>query len=194
MARLFTSYKREESAYAFALRQWLMDFELEVATRLAVLQAYQANPPKGIERDLAGLMRDPAPAIRVAAAEARVALFPEDVLRMAQQLLTGQSDAEKRGAYRMLAADKGQETLQILAEQFKLLQAGEIPASLRLDVYEACGKRKEFFEGPLETLNAELMSDDPLTGALVYTLEGGDPKNGESVFANQGTCRKCHTR
>ena len=170
------------------LRAWLMNAEQAVDTRLAVLNIYQAHPPKAIERDLQQLYQDNDSRIRVAAADATVAMFPDEVLRMTQMLLRGETDEEKRGAYRLLAKDNGAETQALLNDELDQLVANKIRPSLRLDVYEACSQRDPDM---LQALNADL-NKDPMVGALVYAKAGGDPRNGALVFANQGTCKKCH--
>ena len=66
-----------------------------------------------------------------------------------------------------------------------------MPEALRLDLLEAASLRPEpELKAKLAAYEASLAK----AGHSVYdlTLQGGDPARGREVFANQGTCLKCH--
>ena len=79
----------------------------------------------------------------------------------------------------------------LLAAELDRLSAGNVPEALRLDLLEAASLRPEpELKAKLAGYEASLAKD----GHSIYdlTLQGGDPARGREVFANQGTCLKCH--
>ncbi len=173
------------------LRRFLLDRNHSLDTRRQALQMIEQKAPKGFNLDLQRLYEDDSAAMRVAAAESTVSLYPKDSALMARLLLRGGSTRELRGAYKIVAESKEEGCADILIKQLEALAGGIVSPATRLDLLEVAQLRTEpAIVEQVAKVTAQLASK-PI-GKLAYTHEGGDPVQGMKVFANQGVCRKCH--
>lgn len=173
------------------LRRFLLDRHQGVETRRQALQMIEENPPRGFDADLQRLYLDQSAPMRVAAAETTVRLFPQDTTLMVRLLLRGGSTGELRGAYKILAESKEEDGIAILAEQLEALAAGTVPAATRLDLLEVANQRTEPAIAERVAKVTAQLATKPI-GQLAFSHDGGDSDRGERLFANQGTCKKCH--
>jgi putative heme-binding domain-containing protein len=109
-------------------------------------------------------------------------------------LKKGRITAQQRALGR-LATSTDPEADKVLLEQFARFRAGELPAALWLDLFEAAAKRENAdVRKALAQRHAELAATrDPLA-KFRECLEGGDGEAGRKVFERQPdpNCIRCH--
>lgn len=163
---------------------WATDPSTPEAVRIAAIR--RVTPDAA-----ANLLDDPLAAVRIAAAQRIAEAAPEERSALARQLMRKSTAEELRAACRMLESAPGPEATAILADALDRLAGGSFPEPAAVDLLEACASKDDpELKRRIGALEAKLAA----TGGSVldYTLTGGDPARGAEVFANQGTCLKCH--
>ena len=166
------------------LTKWIADEAQPTSLRLAALAQLPAD-------QLLRFSTDKLPALRAAAAERAATQFPEQAATLAKGLLERATGEDLIAAYGILAQSKTEETAAVLAGELTRLAAGEVPEGQSLELLEAAASRAEpAVQDQLAAYEKKLSEK----GQSVYdlTLSGGDVGRGRAVFANQGTCLKCH--
>ena len=166
------------------LLAWTADADQPVALRLSALAQL---PPDGALT----FASHELPQLRAAAALKAATAFPDKAAALAGELIRRGSPTDLMAAYEVLSKAATPESSAVLAGELDRLTAGTVPQGLRLDLLEAASMRPE------PELKAKLSAyESTLTkaGHSIYdlTLQGGDASRGREVFANQGTCLKCH--
>jgi putative heme-binding domain-containing protein len=166
------------------LTAWAADAAQPSVLRLSALA--QLPPAQAL-----GFATHDLPELRAAAARQAAAAFPDKAAGLAADLIQRASAADLLAAYHILGAVATPASAALLAAELDRLSAGNVPEALRLDLLEAASLRPEpELKAKLAGYEASLAKD----GHSIYdlTLQGGDPARGREVFANQGTCLKCH--
>ncbi len=167
-----------------ALTAWAADAAQPSVLRLSALA--QLPPAQAL-----GFATHDLPELRAAAARQAAAAFPDKAAGLAADLIQRASATDLLAAYHILGAVATPASAALLAAELDRLSAGNVPEALRLDLLEAASLRPEpELKAKLAGYEASLAKD----GHSIYdlTLQGGDPARGREVFANQGTCLKCH--
>ena len=166
------------------LTAWAADAAQPSVLRLSALA--QLPPAQAL-----GFATHDLPELRAAAARQAAAAFPDKAAGLAADLIQRASATDLLAAYHILGAVATPASAALLAAELDRLSAGNVPEALRLDLLEAASLRPEpELKAKLAGYEASLAKD----GHSIYdlTLQGGDPARGREVFANQGTCLKCH--
>ena len=156
-------------------------------TQVLRLSALAQLPP---DRVLAFATHD-LPELRAAAAFRVAAAFPDKAAALAADLIRRAAPSDLLTAYDILAKAATPESAAVLAGELDRLGAGAVPEAMRLDLLEAASLRSE------PALREKLAAYETAlakSGHSIFdlTLQGGVPDRGREVFANQGTCLKCH--
>lgn len=166
------------------LAAWVRDEGQPEVMRLAAL----AQLPPAEALAFAG---HALPALRAAASRQVASGFPDQAPALARDLIRQGSEVDLLAAYAILAAAPGEGAVAVILEELNRLSAGGVPAAQQLDLIEAAGQRTEpAVQQRLAAYEAALTAGGH--SVLDLTLKGGDPDRGREVFANQGTCLKCH--
>ena len=166
------------------LTAWVSDATQAAELRLAAL----AQLPPAEALTFAG---HEIPELRSAASQQAAAAFPDQAASLARNLIRHGGTTDLLGAYAILAVAPTDEAATVLATELERLSAGTVPEALQLDLLEAAGLRPE--PALKEKLAAyEIALTKAGRSVFDLTLKGGDPGRGREVFANQGTCLKCH--
>ena len=166
------------------LEAWVADDRQPVALRLSALA--QLDPTRAITFSTHRM-----PALRAAASQQAASHFPDKAAALSRQLIKAGTATDLQAAYAILTTASDPAAVAILQSELDRLAKDKVPEALRLDLIEAASQRKE-----PAILNKIAAYEASLTAAgktlLDLTLTGGDAQKGKQVFANQGTCLKCH--
>ncbi|MDB6072275.1 MAG: repeat protein [Verrucomicrobiales bacterium] len=166
------------------LSAWAADASQPAVMRLSALAQLPAD------RVLAFAGHE-MPELRAAASLQAAAAFPGKAAGLARDLIQRGTAPDLLGAYQILAAAPGAEAVEVLTGEIARMAAGGVPEAQRLDLLEAAGRRAESeVKEKVAAYEAALVK----AGHSVFdlALQGGDAARGREVFANQGTCMKCH--
>jgi quinoprotein glucose dehydrogenase len=166
------------------LTAWTADAAQPAVLRLSALA--QLPPAQAL-----GFATHDLPELRAAAARQAATAFPDKAAGLAGGLIQRASATDLLAAYHILGTVATPASAALLAAELDRLSAGNVPEPLRLDLLEAASLRPEpELKAKLAAYEASLAK----AGQSIYdlTLQGGDPARGREVFANQGTCLKCH--
>ena len=166
------------------LASWVADEKQPEALRLAALA--QLDPARA-----GTFTTHRAPALRAAASQQIANHFPDQANGLARQLINAGTATDLQAAYAILSKASDMASVGVLKSELDRLAQGKVPEALRLDLIEAASQRKE--SAILEKI-ASYESSLAAAGKSLFdlTLKGGDARKGQQVFANQGTCLKCH--
>ena len=133
--------------------------------------------------------------LRGAALPLIAGLSPDAAAPVIKNLIVNGSIAEQRTALAALAVLKHPEADALMVAQLDRLAAGQINASVQLELIEAATTRATpAVQAALATREAALaLNPDPLA-PFRGALRGGNAKNGAEIFHNQPVmaCVKCH--
>lgn len=167
------------------------DEQVPAVVRIAGLQALRAmQDPRLVETArAAGRARDGK--VRAEALQVLASVDPGAAVELTGELIEHGSLPEKQGAVLALGQMRNPAAASRLGALLEKLAAGQAPAEIQLDIYEAAkkaGMREQVkkFEGALPA------GDDQALYRLA--LAGGDAERGKKVFREhaQAQCIKCH--
>lgn len=136
------------------------------------------------------------PALRIAAIRAMVEVKPDDKTTFAaiDAALKRTELEEQQSMIALLGGMKSSQAEKVLLVWVDQLGKDKVPAPLALDVYEAARANGS------KALKKQLGATDKRVkkspfGAFSLALEGGDAKEGETIFktSTTGACIQCHT-
>lgn len=118
---------------------------------------------------------------------------PQNALPEISQALKSGATVEKQLAFAALGSMKMPKARAILEEWMGKLIAGDVPASLQLDVLQAARENGGSLEKLLQKYNATIPMDD-LVAKYRACLEGGDAEEGRRIFLERTelSCVRCH--
>jgi quinoprotein glucose dehydrogenase len=166
------------------LAGWVSDEAQPMVMRLAAL----AQLPPAAALAYAG---HALPELRAQASLQAAGAFPDKAPALAADLIAKKSGSDLMAAYTILSTAAGPEAVRVMEGELRRLSAGEVPEAQRLELIEAAGQRTEAaIQEQLTAYEATLTK----AGRSIFdlTLQGGVVARGREVFANQGTCLKCH--
>ena len=120
---------------------------------------------------------------------------PRTVAEDAAVLAKGRIRAQQNALAR-LATQTDPEADKVLLAQFARYRAGELPAALWLDFFEAAAKRNDAaLKAALADRERELEKAKDPSVRFRECLEGGDAEAGRAIFATkpQAGCIRCHS-
>jgi len=166
------------------LTAWVSDDTQPLALRLSAL----AKLPAGAALTFAG---SEVPEIRAAAGQQAAAGLPDKAAGLAAALIQKAAPSDLLGAYAILTTAGSPPAVALLVNELDRLASGTVPEAVRLDLIEAAAQRPE---AAVKEKLAAYETTLGQSGHSVFdlTLQGGDVARGREVFANQGTCLKCH--
>ncbi|CAN5153993.1 c-type cytochrome [soil metagenome] len=182
-------------ADAGEMADWVADASRPVSDRASALEAVVAS---GDERAVAEAVqtarRSDQPLLRVAALRVMAARHPETFPAIAAEALQTGSIPEKQTALGLLAVDRSEGAVALVAARMEALSEGRIDPAIQLDVLEAArAMESDTLSAAVRAYEATKDPGDPLA-AFRESLEGGDPARGEDIFANNiaAQCMLCH--
>jgi quinoprotein glucose dehydrogenase len=139
-------------------------------------------------------LADSNPLLRQEAGRLLALTKPADAIGQIAAALEKGSTTDKQSALATLASMDNPVTDQIILSWLDLLQPGQVPKELQLDLLEAAAKRTSAtVKAKLAQFEASRPKTDPLA---VYreSLFGGDAKIGRSIFFERADagCLRCH--
>ncbi|MEW6155983.1 MAG: PVC-type heme-binding CxxCH protein [Verrucomicrobiota bacterium] len=163
--------------------------------KVAALSALAALKDARLADALASAQNDSSEEVRKEALRLAALAKPAGALSQLASVLQTGSTGEKQNALATLATMEGNAADELILEWLGRLNAGQVPAELRLDLLEAAAKRTApavrdklaEFENKLATRN------DPLA-TFRDTLAGGIAEEGRKVFFEraEASCLRCH--
>ena len=133
--------------------------------------------------------------LRGAALPLIAGLSPDAAAPVIKNLIVNGSIAEQRTALAALAVLKHPEADALMVAQLDRLAAGQINASVQLELIEAATTRATpAVQAALATREAALAKNPDPLAPFRGALRGGNAKNGAEIFHNQPVmaCVKCH--
>ena len=133
--------------------------------------------------------------LRGAALPLIAGLSPDAAAPVIKNLIVNGSIAEQRTALAALAVLKHPEADALMVAQLDRLAAGQINASVQLELIEAATTRATpAVQAALATREAALAQNPDPLAPFRGALRGGNAKNGAEIFHNQPVmaCVKCH--
>jgi putative membrane-bound dehydrogenase-like protein len=165
-----------------------------VAERIACLRQLCRDQDRRADDALAIALADGEPTLRAVARTLLAERVPSRAAELIRQGIAANTEAEQHAAVRSLLTIRAQDTDAIVLEQLALLESGELPRSLQLDVLRAAQTR----EGSESSRRADawlarLDAQGP-TRRYEVALEGGDVQRGFEIVHSHtsATCLKCH--
>ena len=131
--------------------------------------------------------------LRGAGLKALVAVDPTAALKAIGDVLSSNAPSvEKQGAVLALAESKSADAEKLLGGLMDQLIAGQLPAEVQLDVYEAAKKRGGL-AAKINQYKTSLSAGDELAPYRL-SFAGGDAVRGKKIFREHPTaqCFKCH--
>lgn len=178
------------------LKDMLWNEKMPGRERAGVLLALGNLRPTDLPSTLEKAVHDVEPRVRAAARIVLSRTDPEAALNELNVALQQSSPLEQQSAVRLLPnlASKGGDAA--LIEQLEKLNAGEVAAFLRLDVFMAARRRVAENANIKKLLDEYLLqrpTDDPLAD-YHDTLQGGNAERGELLFRASLalSCLRCH--
>ena len=165
------------------LRQQIRQNELSVLVRLSCMENLSNL---GIQKDnnlFLNLLDDDEEEIRAFALKECFERKLDGIKKVGLSAVKNEALPVAREAIRQLSKTAYNEILD-----FWLNRIDSIRPELWLDLYSAM----QTSDSPDLNNAAMLFSGSDLNAVHSLTLQGGNPKNGESVFRNQGACLQCH--
>lgn len=120
---------------------------------------------------------------------------PRTVTEDAALLAKGRIHAQQNALAR-LGAQTDPEADKVLLAQFARYRAGELPAALWLDLFEAAAKRNDAaLKAARADRERELEKAKDPSARFLECLEGGDAEAGRAIFAikPEAGCIRCHS-
>ncbi|MCB1079098.1 MAG: HEAT repeat domain-containing protein, partial [Verrucomicrobiae bacterium] len=176
------------------LTQPLTDTKANPDLRIESLRALGKRKDPALDGLWDSLLKDPADAMRAAAAEVLLSVDPAKGLTAVLALADSDQLADVQNAYRLLAPIREDSVTTLLSQRLDTLSSGKGKPGAALDLIEAAEKREEpAVKEKLAAWQASLDASDPLA-AFRICLNGGSPKIGETIFQTHavGQCSKCH--
>ncbi len=161
--------------------------------RTAALEALEALGTEELVPAVRSALGDTDGRVRASALERLDRLAPDEVLAALPALVTQGEIAERRAAYRLLAARPEPASAALLAAELARLEAGLVPAELALDLIEACRGQGAPELGARLDRRAAARTADPELAPWLDTLFGGEAARGSAVFQRvELSCTRCH--
>ncbi|WP_165248823.1 PVC-type heme-binding CxxCH protein [Paludisphaera soli] len=177
-----------------SLRGLVADASRPADSRVEALRALDALKDEKLTEVVADARKADAPALRAEGLRILGRLEPDRAVAEAASVLESGSTPEKQAAFALLGTAPGAKADDVLGGWLAKLQAGEVPAEVRLDLAEAAAKRESAeVKAALARLDAARPADDPLA-AYRDALVGGDAARGRRIFREKAEvqCLRCH--
>lgn len=141
------------------------------------------------------LVSDKDDAVRSEARRMLTVVAPAIAVTYLDQAIVEGTIREKQSAVAALASMKSDAATTSLSFWLAKLQSGDVPAGLQLDILEAAKRSSDetLKSGAKEYLDA-LQNDGALTDQYVMCLQGGNAREGKTIFFGRAaaSCRRCH--
>jgi quinoprotein glucose dehydrogenase len=180
---------------AHLLAEIVRNREREGATRREALALLEERGDAEFESLLRGCLDDGDSTLRAAALEALPRIDFAEALPLFEAVLASGGIEERRAVYAALSRVADRAAERMLLAEFAKLEAGALPAELRLDVMEALAERESSVaRQAVEGLRATRRAQDPVLGEWTDTYFGGDARKGRRIFEENEalTCLRCH--
>jgi quinoprotein glucose dehydrogenase len=176
-----------------ALASIVADSAASAALRGAALQALAAMSSPRTEDALIAALADREPSLRAKAVELQARLQPENAVEAASNALKTGTIPEKQNALRTLASISGKPADKQISKWLDRCLAGEVPAALHLDLFEAAARRDD--ANVKQKLAALEAARSPgRLGPWRECFTGGDAQRGREIFSEKAEagCLRCH--
>jgi len=170
-----------------------VDRATDAAKRVALIEALRkANAPE-LSAVMTTLLNDADPQVRAGALRSLATIAPDDFLKAAATVVTGDAIPELQATLDAVAGMKGDMATAIVRTAIDRMQQGTLPPEVHLEALEAAAARKLSTSDLPTPAAAEGPSADPLA-SYRRSLFGGDVARGEAVFLNKTavSCSRCH--
>ena len=170
------------------------DVRQPVAERIACLRQLCRDQDRRADDALAIAIADEQAALRAVARTLLAERNPTRAAELVRQGIAAETQVERDAAVRSLLTIRTAETEPIVLEQLALLEAGQLPRGLQLDVLRAAQARDRSESARrAEAWLAALDAKGP-TRRYELALEGGDARRGFDIVHSHtsATCLKCH--
>lgn len=169
--------------------------KLPADARAKALELYVERGGEGLKDILVKLASDKTDAVAIAALEGLAKFDPKAAITPLEAAISSGSPFRAQKAWAVLAPIPGDETASFIAAKIKALQTAKGISPSGIEALAAAKSRKESaVVSALATYEKAMVEDkDPLAKFNV-AIEGGDAKNGASLFASHpgGQCLRCH--
>lgn len=158
------------------------------------LRALEAIRFRMIERTVLDAVRDPAPAVRIAARDVLSRVNPRQAREPLNRAIQSDSLRERQQAYATLSRMNERDAGPVIGRAMSQLLSGDIPEDTRLDVLMAVKEMDSpRFNSMMEKYQAAKPKGDPLA-KYAECKQGGDPENGQKIFFEKASvyCLRCH--
>lgn len=172
----------------------LADKKLSPGVRLEFLKALSSLKDSRLLDAVALALADPSELLRKEAGQLLAKLKPADAISQVVTALEKGTMGEKQSALNTLASLDQPIADQVIASWLDLLQAGQVPTELQLDLLEAAAKRSgSVVKAKLQQYEAGRAQAGPLAGYR-ESLLGGDAQTGKAIFFARAdaACLRCH--
>ena len=176
------------------LRKIFADKDQPPQMRVEALEALSHLSDKGLHEAMELALIDENAQVRVAGRRALARVQPEAALEeIAKALGTGEL-VEQQSALATLGEIKGAGSAAILVTWLDKALAGEVPAEIQLDLFEAAAKRPlPQLQQRIKKLREAVPADDAL-GPYRAAQSGGNAERGRRIFLERSdlSCVRCH--
>jgi len=171
------------------------DRERKGATRSDALRLLEERGDESFEGLLRTSLDDGDSTLRAAALEALPRIDFAAAVPLFETVLASGGIEERRAVYMALSATEDRAAERLLLAELDKLEAGSLPAELRLDVVEAVAARGTgVARARIESLEADRKSQNTMLAEWVDCYFGGDAEAGRKIFEENEalTCLRCH--
>jgi len=168
--------------------------KLPAEARSTALDLWAAKKPATPEEVLLPLTRDKSDLVAAKALVTLVKSNPSAAQGTINDALASASGPRRQAAWIGAGLLPGSAGAALIAPALASLTAGKGDPLSALELLESAALRSEpEVKAALAAYQASLAKGDPLAAALP-SLEGGDPKRGETIYRTHGTaqCSRCH--
>jgi quinoprotein glucose dehydrogenase len=164
-----------------------------IGVRVAALKALAALKDERLAIAVLGAVEDKDATLRKEATKLLAQLKAPNVVSLLEKLASEEGPVAVRlNAVESLGRMAGADAEKALSRLMDALLAAKLPASLRLDVLEACAQKPGLKDKTAQAHAGE-KKDDPVA-PYRDALEGGDVESGRKIFYEkaEASCAKCH--
>ena len=166
------------------LRAQISNTGLEAEVRVAALDSLTKSAGAKSAGVVSGLLSDKAPAVSAAAISHAFALKIDGIGAKAKGAIKNGSLPAARAGIAGLAATEP----KAIADTWQNRESSKLRKTLWLDLFLALQESSD----PSAKKLAETYAASSTNAVFSLSQFGGDAKNGESIFRNQGACMQCH--